>query len=394
MDWTLRDILFGLQNFNCKQCYLKLKLNIEGCYNTSARIELPAISAGIFDFLWLVDERPIGVQKHGLPHDPREQRFLTLIPNSQIVYSLVATVCKFRPMLNTNNVLNSTFVKRKIKKFQGIGTVVNMKHTARSYSGDSSPKCGREYGDFDASSCMTTGHFKNCSSPYFDSRFVSSWLQIIIDSAASANRSQQNEFRNKIIEHQKVNIDYVGQTIFSDENNFHFNGFFNRHNCHIWGLQNSIMFVEEKKPPKLLTVWCALWFGGIIGTFFFRNEIAYAFTVNGECFGNVVTQIFLHKLEDTVFVHLWFQWTNDGFAQVLVSSPFLFTKIRRYDFTSYHLSIFFSGVFWCVRIMLISPPLQKYFAIEIESAFNACYTKVVMVIHWLFCSICSARINA
>ncbi|GFT88630.1 hypothetical protein TNCV_905231 [Trichonephila clavipes] len=40
--------------------------------------------------------------------------------------------------------------------------------------------------------------------------------------------------------------------------------------------------VETPEHPEKLTVWCALWAGGIIGPYFFKNDEGHNVTVNGD----------------------------------------------------------------------------------------------------------------
>ncbi|GFY05079.1 hypothetical protein TNCV_562111 [Trichonephila clavipes] len=51
----------------------------------------------------------------------------------------------------------------------------------------------------------------------------------------------------------------------SDEVHFWLNGYVNKQNCHIWSEANPQVYVETPLHPEKLTVWCALWAGGIIG---------------------------------------------------------------------------------------------------------------------------------
>ncbi|GFY03744.1 uncharacterized protein TNCV_4550811 [Trichonephila clavipes] len=50
------------------------------------------------------------------------------------------------------------------------------------------------------------------------------------------------------------------------------NGYVNKQNCRIWSEANPQVFVETPLHPEKLTVWCALWAGGIIGPYFFKND--------------------------------------------------------------------------------------------------------------------------
>ncbi|GFS65182.1 hypothetical protein TNCV_2371 [Trichonephila clavipes] len=49
-------------------------------------------------------------------------------------------------------------------------------------------------------------------------------------------------------------------------------GYVNKQNCRIWSEANPQVYVETPLHPEKLTVWCALWAGGIIGQYFFKNN--------------------------------------------------------------------------------------------------------------------------
>ncbi|GFT56703.1 uncharacterized protein TNCV_1268441 [Trichonephila clavipes] len=49
-----------------------------------------------------------------------------------------------------------------------------------------------------------------------------------------------------------------------DEAHFWLNGYVNKQNCRIWSEANPQVFVETPLHPEKLTVWCALWAGGIL----------------------------------------------------------------------------------------------------------------------------------
>ncbi|GFW40398.1 putative transposable element [Trichonephila clavipes] len=50
----------------------------------------------------------------------------------------------------------------------------------------------------------------------------------------------------------------------SDEAQFWLNGYVNKQNCRIWSESNPQVYVETPLHPEKLTVWCALWAGGIL----------------------------------------------------------------------------------------------------------------------------------
>ncbi|GFU89724.1 uncharacterized protein TNCV_1058121 [Trichonephila clavipes] len=50
----------------------------------------------------------------------------------------------------------------------------------------------------------------------------------------------------------------------SDEAHFWWNGYVNKQNCRIWSEANPQVYVETPVHPEKLTVWYALWAGGIL----------------------------------------------------------------------------------------------------------------------------------
>ncbi|GFS94816.1 hypothetical protein TNCV_4456901 [Trichonephila clavipes] len=66
----------------------------------------------------------------------------------------------------------------------------------------------------------------------------------------------QNEFA--------VVPDFHKRILFSDEAHFWLNGYVNKQNCRIWSNANPQVYVETPLHPEKLTVWCALWAGGIL----------------------------------------------------------------------------------------------------------------------------------
>ncbi|GFW44047.1 putative DD41D transposase [Trichonephila clavipes] len=76
--------------------------------------------------------------------------------------------------------------------------------------------------------------------------------------------------------------DFHKRILFSDEAPFWLNGYVNKQNCRIWSEANPQVYVETPLHPKKLTVWCALWAGGIIGPYFFKNDEGHNVTVNGD----------------------------------------------------------------------------------------------------------------
>ncbi|GFV97370.1 putative transposable element [Trichonephila clavipes] len=96
----------------------------------------------------------------------------------------------------------------------------------------------------------------------------------------------------------------------SDEAHFWLNGYVNKQNCRIWSEANPQVYVETPLHPEKLTVWCALWAGGIIGPYFFKNDEGHNVTVNGDRYRTMITNFFIPELNNHDVQELWFQ--EDG----------------------------------------------------------------------------------
>ncbi|GFT69754.1 retrovirus-related Pol polyprotein from transposon opus [Trichonephila clavipes] len=58
--------------------------------------------------------------------------------------------------------------------------------------------------------------------------------------------------------------DVISHLSSDDEAHFWLNGYVNKQNCRIWSEVNPQVYVETPLHPEKLTVWCALWAGGIL----------------------------------------------------------------------------------------------------------------------------------
>ncbi|GFV00542.1 DUF4817 domain-containing protein [Trichonephila clavipes] len=73
---------------------------------------------------------------------------------------------------------------------------------------------------------------------------------------------------------------------------------------------NLQVYVETPLHPEKLTVWCALWAGGIIGPYFFKNDEGHNVTVNVDRYRAMMTNFFIPELNNHHVQELWFQ--QDG----------------------------------------------------------------------------------
>ncbi|GFW90479.1 piggyBac transposable element-derived protein 4 [Trichonephila clavipes] len=104
--------------------------------------------------------------------------------------------------------------------------------------------------------------------------------------------------------------DFHKRILFSDEAHFWLNGYVNKQNCRIWSEANPQVYVETPLHPEKLTVWCALWAGGIIGPYFVKNDEGHNVTVNGDRYRAMITNFFIPELNNHDVQELWFQ--QDG----------------------------------------------------------------------------------
>ncbi|GFV77668.1 transposable element Tc3 transposase [Trichonephila clavipes] len=84
------------------------------------------------------------------------------------------------------------------------------------------------------------------------------------------------------------------------------NGYVNKQNCRIWSEANPQVYVETPLHPEKLTVWCALWDGGIL----LQNEEGHNVTFNGDRYRAMITNFFIPELNNHDVQELWFQ--QDG----------------------------------------------------------------------------------
>ncbi|GFX78571.1 hypothetical protein TNCV_30111 [Trichonephila clavipes] len=92
--------------------------------------------------------------------------------------------------------------------------------------------------------------------------------QVIYSQFGLAIHQNDHQARRRFIEwaqnEMAVVPDFHKRILFSDEAHFWLNGYVNKQNCRIWSEANSQVYVKTPLHPEKLTVWCALWAGGIL----------------------------------------------------------------------------------------------------------------------------------
>ncbi|GFX68847.1 putative DD41D transposase [Trichonephila clavipes] len=138
--------------------------------------------------------------------------------------------------------------------------------------------------------------------------------QVIYSQFGLAIHQNDHQARRRFVEWVQNEIavvpDFHKRILFSDEAHFWLNGYVNKQNCRIWSEANPQVYVEQPLHPEKLTVWCALWAGGIIGPYFFKNDEGHNVTVNGDRYRAMITNFFIPELNNHDVQELWFQ--QDG----------------------------------------------------------------------------------
>ncbi|GFX52270.1 uncharacterized protein TNCV_4801271 [Trichonephila clavipes] len=92
--------------------------------------------------------------------------------------------------------------------------------------------------------------------------------QVIYSQFGLAIHQNYHQARRRFVEWAQNEIavvpDFHKRILFSDEAHFWLNGYVNKQNCRIWSEANPQVYVETQLHPEKLTVWCALWAGGIL----------------------------------------------------------------------------------------------------------------------------------
>ncbi|GFS63367.1 uncharacterized protein TNCV_2308931 [Trichonephila clavipes] len=119
--------------------------------------------------------------------------------------------------------------------------------------------------------------------------------QVIYSQFGLAIHQNDHQARRRFVEWAQNEIavvpDFHKRILFNDEAHSWLNGYIKKQNCRIWSEANPQVYVET--PLHLeKTVWLALWAGGIIGPYFFKNDEGHNVTVNGDRYR-------------TVFLKLW-----------------------------------------------------------------------------------------
>ncbi|GFW28879.1 DUF4817 domain-containing protein [Trichonephila clavipes] len=109
---------------------------------------------------------------------------------------------------------------------------------------------------------------KNLAGNYIHQEIKSTNFDVDVARFGLAIHQNDHQARRRFVEWAQNEIavvpDFHTRILFSDEAHFWLNGYVNKQNCRIWSEAIPQVHVETPLHPEKLTVWCALWAGGIL----------------------------------------------------------------------------------------------------------------------------------
>ncbi|GFS81148.1 transposase [Trichonephila clavipes] len=100
------------------------------------------------------------------------------------------------------------------------------------------------------------------------SKMLFNSCQVIYSQFGLAIHQNDHKARRRFVEWVQNEIavvpDFHKRILFSDEAHIWLNGYVNKQNCRIWSEANPQVYVETPLHPEKLTVWWAVWAGGIL----------------------------------------------------------------------------------------------------------------------------------
>jgi hypothetical protein len=121
---------------------------------------------------------------------------------------------------------------------------------------------------------------------------------------------RRREWSARILQANSADPEFFANVLMSDEAHFDLSGFINKQNSRFWGTENPRLVLQKSLHPKRVTVWCAIWAGGIIGPYFFEDARGNAITINGDRYRKMLRVFLGPQLEALGLGNIWFQ--QDG----------------------------------------------------------------------------------
>ena len=107
-----------------------------------------------------------------------------------------------------------------------------------------------------------------------------------------ADHSQCRRYMEWVLKQQAVDSNFSNEIFFSDKSHFILGGYVKKQNYRICGPENSQVIEDRPLHQEKVTVWCALWFEGVIGTYFFENNDGTTVNINSKRYSRMITDFF------------------------------------------------------------------------------------------------------
>ncbi|CAF3839089.1 unnamed protein product [Rotaria sp. Silwood1] len=95
----------------------------------------------------------------------------------------------------------------------------------------------------------------------------------------------------------------LSRIVWTDEAIFKLNGHVNRHNCVYYAVENPHVIITQEMNTPGITVWAGIWVGGVIGPFFFQDNItadSYLKMLQNDIVPAIASEM---DLEEIVYMH-------------------------------------------------------------------------------------------
>ncbi|CAG7818007.1 unnamed protein product [Allacma fusca] len=139
------------------------------------------------------------------------------------------------------------------------------------------------------------------------------------------------QFSNEMIVHFGADVNLVNNIMWTDEASFDLSGTISTRNAIWYGYSNPKRYIEKQiKPQNSVSVWCGIWSGGIIGSYFFES------TVDGKAYLKMLQEFAIPSLQQhNVMGAIYWQqdgapahWAKIVFAKAMKSNEDLKAAIK------------------------------------------------------------------
>lgn len=131
---------------------------------------------------------------------------------------------------------------------------------------------------------------------------------VLLQALHEDDNDRRLEFCEQFLEMQVNQPNLFERVLWSDEATFKLNGHINRHNCIYYEAENPHVILEKEVNMPGLSVWAGVWYGGIIGPYFFNG------TINGLRYQQMLAEFVWPAVSNFILEDEPFYYQHDGAA--------------------------------------------------------------------------------